>query len=847
MIARHVPMRDAKLSSFSGLAKYITSSQDKQERVGEIRLTNFQSESLDWSIKEALHTQQQNQRAENDKTYHLLISFAPGEHPSAEVLRDVEDRICNAIGFGEHQRISAIHSDTDNLHIHIAINKIHPERLTIHEPYRAYQTMGDVCTVLEREHGLYLTNHTAKKRGSENRADDMEQHAGVESLLGWIKRECANHLSEANTWKELHEVARKNGLELQERGNGFVLTDGRGNGVKASSVSRSLSKSALEKRLGAFEGDAKEAVLGQRQLQSPRDQQRPPVIKVGGRPPAPLRGRLSSLSQVGVMEGQPIKRYEARPLHRAGSAETAELYAHYKAEQGIRSHKRSEVWSAAQVKKNHAIENAKRVGRIKRAAIKAMKTSSLNKKLLYSMVSKALHADIQKANTQYLAERQAAYGQFTKRTWADWLQDKAADGDQAALKALRGRKGRKVPVGNSVAGSGPAKRPGPMPLKVDSVTKDGTVIHRFGKSAIRDDGQALQVAQGSTRAGLEAVLRMAVHRYGNSLAVNGTDDFKERIAQVAATSKLNLTFTDAALEARRQELVRVSTQENSNVRSRTHERARSTTREPGTRGHGRLGYADREVGRERGRGTPGTGIQRGPGHTNKPGAGGLGPSAQARSRFGLRELSELGMDGFTRQGAVLLPGDVRNSVQHERAEHAASVRRNNPGPRGRLDSPQQRGPGRTNKPGVTSVGGRPPAVYQGRLQPMSAMRELTRDGQVIATRANSGPTPPLPRQPTTPLAPQSAMDKYIAERTAKRAKGFDIPNHKGYTEGDKGAALFAGTRQIGDETLALLKRDEEVIVLPVDAATARRLKRLSLGDAVTLDAKGAIRKKGRSR
>jgi len=59
--------------------------------------------------------------------------------------------------------------------------------------------------------------------------------------------------------------------------------------------------------------------------------------------------------------------------------------------------------------------------------------------------------------------------------------------------------------------------------------------------------------------------------------------------------------------------------------------------------------------------------------------------------------------------------------------------------------------------------------------------------------------------------------------------------------------LFAGTRQIEGETLALLKRDEEIIVLPVDAATARRIKRYSLGDAVTLNDKGAVTKKGRSR
>lgn len=831
-------MKEAKLSSFAGLAKYITNSQEKQERVGEVRLTNFQSESLDWAVAEALHVQQMNQRAEGDKTYHLLISFAPGEQPSADILRDVENRICAAIGFGEHQRISAVHHDTDNLHIHIAINKIHPERHTLHEPFRAYKTMGDMASILEREHGLQITNHTSKKRGSENRADDMEQHAGIESLLGWIKRECADRLTQAQSWNELHEVMRANGLELQAHGNGFVITDGRGVGVKASSVSRSLSKPSLEKRLGAFEVDAKRKVSLKRGPGA-RNRKAPPVIPVGGRPPLVRQGRLNSLSQLGQMEGEPGKRYEGRPIHTTGGAATTELYARFKAEQGIQVHARATEWGASRKRKDKAVEAAKRTGRLKRAAIKMLSGPGVNKKLLYAMVSKALHADIQKANTQYLAERQSIQGSYSKRTWADWLQAKAKEGDQAALKALRSRKAAKPRTGDSVAGSGPVRRSSPMPLKVDSVTKDGTVIHRFGNSAIRDDGEALQVARGSGRLGLEAVLRMAVHRYGENIAVNGSDEFKERIARVAATSNLNINFKDAALEARRLELVRLTGKEIGNVRTRKSARNSDERRGPARADHGSSGA-------ERGRGTGGTRVRRGPGQTNKSGAGSVGTNPPPVSRNSLRELPELGVVRISERSEVLLPRDVPHHVQHEGAKHVDGVRRSISGSGGRL-SKTKRGPGASNKPGVIPVGGKPPAMLRGRLQPMSKIGSLPVD------RPASVPAAPLPAAPktitkiTTPVAPQSAADKYVAERTSKRLKGFDIPNHRSYTEADKGAVLFAGTRQVDGETLALLKRDEEIIVLPVDAATARRIKRYSLGDAVTLNGKGVVTKKGRSR
>lgn len=91
------------------------------------------------------------------------------------------------------------------------------------------------------------------------------------------------------------------------------------------------------------------------------------------------------------------------------------------------------------------------------------------------------------------------------------------------------------------------------------------------------------------------------------------------------------------------------------------------------------------------------------------------------------------------------------------------------------------------------------------------------------------------------------MDKYIAEREAKRLKGFDIPKHSRYTDGI-GALTFEGVRNVEGRALALLKRDESVMVLPIDQATARRLSRIAIGDSVSVTPRGSIKtSKGRSR
>jgi len=183
VIVKHIPMNSIKKSSFAGLVTYITNAQDKQERVGFVSVTNCHQLEASDAVLEVMATQAQNTRALSDKNYHMLISFRAGEKPDQKTLRAIESRICAGLGYGEHQRVSAVHHDTDNLHIHVAVNKIHPTRHTIHEPYYDYKILGQLCEKLEIEYSLERDNHISQKRGAENRAEDMEHNAGIESLL----------------------------------------------------------------------------------------------------------------------------------------------------------------------------------------------------------------------------------------------------------------------------------------------------------------------------------------------------------------------------------------------------------------------------------------------------------------------------------------------------------------------------------------------------------------------------------------------------------------------------------------------------------------------------------------
>jgi len=517
MIAKHVPMKSVKKSDFICLVNYLSGDQEKSERVASTSITNCESTDLKAAAIEVTSIQGMNTRAEADKTYHLILSFRAGERPEATVLEAIERKVCEGLGFGEHQRVSVVHEDTDNVHLHIAINKIHPTQLTIHSPYNDHKTLGQLCEALELTYGLERDNHQPRKAGSENRAADMEHHAGVESLLGWIQRECLEQLQAATSWTELQQVLKDHGLELRERGNGLVIANEAGLMVKASSVLRTFSKNQLVNKFGEF----------------------------------------TPASASAIKDENPKKRYEARPVR--SRIDTTLLFSRYQIEQQSLGTQRSQAWKAARATRGRLIEEVKHSAKLKRATIQLVGGSRSEKKLLYAMASKQLKAGLSRINEQYRRDRARLCQQHRPLQWADWLRRQATNGDQEALAALRAREVAQGLQGNTIGANGGKRIKMKINAKQDSVTKKGTLIVLVGSSAVRDDGDRLQVSRGATREGLQAALLLAIERYGSKITVNGTVDFKAEIVKAAATARLPLTFADSALEGQRLSLVSHST------------------------------------------------------------------------------------------------------------------------------------------------------------------------------------------------------------------------------------------------------------------------------------------------
>jgi hypothetical protein len=103
MIVKHIPMHEVKKSGFASLVRYLTDTQGKQERTGDIRLTNCMTDDdVELATLEVLNTQLINTRSRADKTYHLIVSFRDGGEPDTSSLASIEERICDALGFSGH-------------------------------------------------------------------------------------------------------------------------------------------------------------------------------------------------------------------------------------------------------------------------------------------------------------------------------------------------------------------------------------------------------------------------------------------------------------------------------------------------------------------------------------------------------------------------------------------------------------------------------------------------------------------------------------------------------------------------------------------------------------------------
>ncbi len=213
----------------------------------------------------------------NDPVNHYVLSWREGEKPTATQVDEAVNIFLNELNLTGHQIFYALHADTDNYHLHLAVNRVHPDTgkpveinkgFDIEAVHKAVARIEHAQGWQREKHGRYqfLENgelgrehlKSGKSQDQEEprkptqRRRDMEIRTGEKSIERIAIEEAAPIIKQAKTWQELHSGLSEKGMRYERTGSGAMIYVG-DIAVKASNVDRNASLPKLQKRLGIYE------------------------------------------------------------------------------------------------------------------------------------------------------------------------------------------------------------------------------------------------------------------------------------------------------------------------------------------------------------------------------------------------------------------------------------------------------------------------------------------------------------------------------------------------------------------------------------------------------------------
>ena len=241
--------------------------------------------SFDTAAGEMLGVASLNDRCK-DALCHYELAWPPGERPTRPQWTDAALHTLKALGYRDHQYMIVAHDDKKHFHIHIMLNKVHPETLRAHTPYRNWLALDAAARFLEAKHGWSHTPgmtrwdeeskqavpmsrsernaHRSAQQHPTGAAAQFEHYQDQESFQSYVRREVAPSVSKLlarrnATWEDLHLLLTKAHLRLEkgETGGYTVLAIDHNIRVKASDVLRNnfagkINRQTTESALGAW-------------------------------------------------------------------------------------------------------------------------------------------------------------------------------------------------------------------------------------------------------------------------------------------------------------------------------------------------------------------------------------------------------------------------------------------------------------------------------------------------------------------------------------------------------------------------------------------------------------------
>lgn len=165
--------------SFGSLGRYLVTAKEgpEEERVAWTSARNLPSDDPDVAVKVMRATAVQNVRTPKP-VYHLALSFDPRDVVDRAAMERVADRVLTELRLKEHQALIVAHGDRRHPHVHILVNRIHPESGKAWDRWQDYSVIQKALRDEEKALGL----RTVQTREAGSRQHDGQEPKAIASV-----------------------------------------------------------------------------------------------------------------------------------------------------------------------------------------------------------------------------------------------------------------------------------------------------------------------------------------------------------------------------------------------------------------------------------------------------------------------------------------------------------------------------------------------------------------------------------------------------------------------------------------------------------------------------------------
>lgn len=147
--------------SFSHLANYLATSSPARVAWSDTRRLATSDPMTAAAIMEA--TAAQNVRT-TAPVYHLTLSFHPTNAVDRAMMEAAADRMLHDLKLDEHQVLMVAHNDHAHAHVHLMVNRVHPETFRAWDRWKDYHTIESTLRSIEHDYGLHQVDGYPRAR-----------------------------------------------------------------------------------------------------------------------------------------------------------------------------------------------------------------------------------------------------------------------------------------------------------------------------------------------------------------------------------------------------------------------------------------------------------------------------------------------------------------------------------------------------------------------------------------------------------------------------------------------------------------------------------------------------------